>query len=171
MQGFSWFCIVLGICYFLLLGLEYSKYVQGQNWTRSTATVQGAINGLPMTKFDAHRINELAVIVNWSYIKYEYHVGAGIYQHTEELAPHLSIFDFMVGPMAYRFKEGDKIDIRYNEHDPKQTVFGFEVFRPVETLGGTGVVFLLIGILIQVLTRSVSSIEQESNSPGLKPPY
>ena len=75
MQGFSWFCIVSGICFFVLLGMEYSKYVRGQNWTKTTATVKRAINGLPMTKFDPHRVNELAVLVNWSYIEYEYNVG------------------------------------------------------------------------------------------------
>ena len=71
-----------------------------------------AINGLPITKFEAHRVNELANFVNWSYIKYEYKVGDGFYEHQEEMGPHLTIFDYIVGPMAYRYKKGDTIDIR-----------------------------------------------------------
>lgn len=169
MQGFSWFFIVCGICYFMLLGLEYSKYVRGQNWTRTTATVKQAINGLPMTKFEAHRINELAVIVNWSYIEYDYKIGDGQYDHIEEMAPHLTIFDFLIGPMAYRFKEGDTIDIRYNEHNPKESVFGFEIFRPLETLGGTGLVFLAIGFLMQHAERAISGIEQDTKDTEALP--
>ena len=159
MQGFSWFFIVCGVCYFALLGLEYSKYVQGQNWTRTTATVDKAINGLPITKFEPHRVNEVANFVSWSYIKYEYRVGDGFYEHTEELGPHLTIFDFIVGPMAQRFQNGDTIDIRYNEHDPKQSVFGFEIFRPIETLGGSGLVLIFLGLTIQYLMKFSQSME------------
>lgn len=162
MQGFSLFFIVCGICYFALLGLEYSKYVQGQNWTRTTAIVDKAINGLPITKFEAHRVNELANFVNWSYIKYEYKVGDGFYEHTEEMGPHLTIFDYIVGPMAYRYKKGDTIDIRYNVHNPKESVFGFEVFRPVENLGGTALVLIFIGLVMQYLLRFSKSMETDS---------
>ena len=124
--------------------MEYSKYVRGQNWTPATARVKRAINSIPLTKFEPHRMNEIATVANWSYIEYEYQVGEGIYQHTEEMGPHLTMFDYMVSPMAYRFKKDDIIDIKYNEHDPKESVFGFEIFRPVETLGGTALVFFLV---------------------------
>ncbi|MCA9814158.1 MAG: hypothetical protein KC652_03520, partial [Cyanobacteria bacterium HKST-UBA01] len=81
----------------------------------------------------------------------------GIYQHTEEMGPHLSMFDYMVGPMAYRFKKDDIIDIKYNEHDPKESVFGFEIFRPVETLGGTALAFFLVAMVLLLLERMLAA--------------
>lgn len=165
MQTVSWFCFVCAFCYFALLGIEYSKYVRGQNWTPTTAVVDKAINSIPATKFEPNRANEIATIVNWSYIKYEYKVGEGIYQHTEELGPHLALFDFWIGPMAYRFRHGDTIQIKYNEHDPNQSVFGFDVFRPVETLGGTAMVFILVALImifLQNLSKSTESTDTEN---------
>lgn len=130
--------------------------MRGQNWTPTTATVEKAANSIPATKYEPNRLNEIAAFVNWSYISYEYKVGDGIYQHTEEMGPHFSIFDYMIGPLAYRFNEGDTIDIKYNEHNPKESVFGFDIFRPVETLGGTAMLFVFVGMILLGIDRMLS---------------
>ena len=75
----------------------------------------------------------------------------------------------MVGLMAYRFKEGDTIDIRFNEHNPKESVFGFEIFKPVETLGGTGLVFLAIGFLLNHANRAIYGLEQDTKETEALP--
>lgn len=157
MRTIAIFCLVCSFCYVSLFAMEYSKYVRGQNWTPATARVKRAINSIPLTKFEPHRMNEIATIVNWSYIEYEYKVGDGIYQHTEELGPHLTVFDYMVSPMAYRFKKDDIINIKYNEHDPKESVFGFEIFRPVETLGGTALAFFLVAVVLLLIERMLAA--------------
>ena len=49
------------------------------------------------------------------------------------------------------------IDIKYNEHDPKESVFGFEIFRPVETLGGTALAFFLVAMVLLLLERMLAA--------------
>lgn len=147
MQAFTLFCIITSFCYLVMLGAEYSKIVKGQNWPKITATVDNAINSLPFTKFESNRINTIATIVSWSYIKYSYKLGEHCYYNTEEMGPHLTVFDYIIGPMAMRFTKGKKIEVKYNPADPKESTIGFEIFRPVETLGGSSALFLIVGLL------------------------
>lgn len=160
MQGLSWFFLVCSICYLILLGLEYSKYVKGQNWLSAKAKVERSINGLPLTKFEPNRLNILATVVNWSFIEYNYSIGEGFYQNSQEMGPHLTIFDYMVEPLALRYGEGAEMDIKYNPHNPKESTFGFEVFRPVETFGGTAGIFLILGLITMYLGRIVSTAHE-----------
>lgn len=147
MQAFTLFCLVTSLCYFIMLGAEYNKIVKGQNWPKVTATVDNAINSLPITKFESNRINTIATIINWSYIKYSYKLGEHCYYNTEEMGPHLTVFDYILGPMAMRFYKGKKIEVKYNPLNPKESTIGFEIFRPVETLGGSALLFLTAGLL------------------------
>lgn len=147
MQAFTLFCLVTSLCYFIMLGAEYNKIVKGQNWPKVTANVENAINSLPITKFESNRINTIATIVSWSYIKYSYRLGEHCYYNTEEMGPHLTVFDYIIGPMAMRFPKGKKIEVKYNPANPKESTIGFEIFKPLETLGGSALLFLTAGLL------------------------
>ncbi|MCW5822014.1 MAG: hypothetical protein KIT34_04380 [Cyanobacteria bacterium TGS_CYA1] len=147
MQAFTLFCLVTSLCYFIMLGAEYNKIVKGQNWPKVTATVDNAINSLPITKFESNRINTIATIVSWSYIKYSYKLGEHCYYNTEEMGPHLTVFDYIIGPMAMRFPKDKKIEVKYNPANPKESTIGFEIFKPLETLGGSALLFLTAGLL------------------------
>ena len=47
MRGLSYFMLVLGISYLVLVGMEYNKVIQSQNWNLVNATVEKSINGVP----------------------------------------------------------------------------------------------------------------------------
>lgn len=170
MQGFAWFFIVCGLCYLLLLGTEYSKYVKGENWTPVEGEIIDSINGLPLTRFEPNRLNTLATVANWSYVKYKYTIGEGIYENTEEMAPHLTLFDYIIGPMAVRYGPGAPIALLYNPLEPKESTFGFEVFRPIENLGGTACVFFGIGFVLLYVNNVVNTANDDSSNLDLAGP-
>src|SRR5579883_219627 len=166
MYGFSWFFIVLGVCYFLVLGLEYGRSVQCETWTPVKAKVADAINGLPLTKYEPNRLNNIATIVNWSFIKYSFNVGEGLYEGEQELGPHLTVFDYWVGPLAQRLPKDSTIDVKYNPVNPKESRVAFDVLKPVETLVGTGMVFLIIGgvgLFLSRVTETATGDDEELN--------
>lgn len=168
MRGLSYFCMVLGVSYLVLVAIEYNRVIQGQNWTLVNAKVEKSINGIPLTKFEPNKLNDITAFVNWSFIRYSYSIGSGHYDAEQELGPHLSGFDTMVGPLKDRFEPGSTIEVRYNPRDPKETRIGFEVFRPLENYGGTGLVFIVIGIVMYYLSRlseTTLSSDQELNQP------
>lgn len=173
MQGIALFFIVLGLCFWLLLGIEYSNFIQGETWTPVKAKVEDSTNSLPMTKFEtgpvADRLNNLvATFVNWSYIKYSYMLGEGRYDDAKELGPHLTMFDMWVGPLAQRLPKGNQVDIFVNPSNPKETKVGFDVFRPFEMFFGTGSVFIVVGGIIMYLTKLIattSSADDDLNKP------
>lgn len=154
MQAFTLFCLVTSLCYLIMLGAEYNKIVKSQNWSKVTATVDSAINSLPITKFESNRINTIATIINWSYIKYSYRLGEHCYYNTEEMGPHLTVFDYLLGPMAMRFPKDKKIEVKYNPANPKESTIGFDIFRPVETLGGSAMIFLTAGLIYYYFRKS-----------------
>lgn len=153
MRGISYFCLVLGVCYLLLLAMEYNKVIQGQNWIPVTAKVEKSIKGIPITKFEPNKLNDITAFVNWSFIRYNYTIGAGHYDSEQELGPHLSGFDMMVGPLKDRIKAGSTIEVRYNPRDPKDSRLGFDVFRPLENYGGSGLVFIVAGLIMFYLSK------------------
>lgn len=146
MREFSWLLIICGVCYLLMFGVEYGKVVRSQNWPTMNAEIVDAINGIPLTKFNQVR-HEFAALVNWSYIKYSFKIGEHYYEVTNELGPHISVFDWIVGSMKDRFKPKTFIPIHYNPNNPKETTVGFEVFRPEIMLPGSGFILLALGII------------------------
>lgn len=170
MQAFTLFCLVTSLCYFVMLGAEYNKIVKGQNWPKVTATVDNAINSLPFTKFESNRINTIATIVSWSYIKYSYKLGEHCYYNTEEMGPHLTVFDYIIGPMAMRFPKDKKIEVKYNPANPKESTIGFEIFRPLETLGGSALLFLTAGLLYYYFRVAGLIPDVGSNEVDIKMP-
>ncbi len=153
MRGLSYFFMVMGACYLLLVAMEYYKVIQSQNWTLVEATVDKAINGIPLTKYEPNKLNDFCALINWSFIKYSYSLGANHYDAEQELGPHLSGFDIMVTPIKDRYRPKSTVEVRYNPRNPKESAVGFEVFRPVETYGGTGLVFIVIGVLMYYMTK------------------
>lgn len=168
MRGLSYFMFVLGISYLVLVGMEYNKVIQSQNWNLVNATVEKSINGVPLTKFEPNKFNDMTAFVNWTYIRYHYVIGAAHYDAEQELGPHLSVFDSMIGPIKKRLPSNSIIEIRYNPRDPKDSRVGFDVFRPMETYGGTALVFIFIGIVLFYMSKvheATLTDDQELNQP------
>lgn len=153
MRGLSYFFMVMGASYLFLVAMEYNKVIQSQNWTLIDATVDKAINSIPLTKYEPNKLNDIAAFVNWSYIKYSYTIGQDHYDAEQELGPHLSGFDVIVKPIKDRYRPKSTVEVRYNPRNPKESSVGFEVFRPVENYGGTGLVFIVIGVLMYYMTK------------------
>jgi hypothetical protein len=168
MRGISYFCMVLGVSYLMLVAMEYNKVIQSQNWTLVNAKVEKSINGIPLTKFEPNKLNDVTAFFNWSYIRYHYVIGAGQYDAEQELGPHLSILDSIVGPLKERLPAGSTIEIRYNPRNPNESKVGFDVFRPIETYGGTAAIWLALGVIMYYMSRvteSTLSDDQELNMP------
>lgn len=168
MQTAAYFLFVLGISYFVLTGLEYSRHIQTQNWTAAKATVKEAINSLPITKYEPNRLNQICVLVNWSYVKYSYKIGEGHYDGEQELGPHLTVFDYMVEPIAIRLPPGKEIDIRYNPRKPGESRLALDVFHPIEMYFGSACVFTVIGLLLMYMSKIAVTAEgddDELNKP------
>lgn len=168
MRGLSYFCMVLGVSYLVLVALEYNKVIQSQNWTLIEAKVDKAINSIPLTKYEPNKLNDITAFFNWSYIKYSYTIGAGHYDAEQELGPHLSAFDVMVTPIKERYPAKSTVEVRYNPREVKESRVGFEVFRPVETYGGTGAVFIVVGIIMfymSKLSETTLANDLELNQP------
>lgn len=168
MREVSWLLIICGVCYFLMFGVEYGKLVRTQNWPTINAEVMDAINGIPLTKFNQIR-HEFSVIVNWSYIKYSFKIGEHYYENVSELGPHISLFDWIVGPIRDRFKPKSFIRVRYNPSNPQDTSVGFEVFRPDIMLPSSGVILLILGgiglYFNNVVHGTVRGDDDELNKP------
>ncbi|MBX9667709.1 MAG: DUF3592 domain-containing protein [Candidatus Obscuribacterales bacterium] len=157
MKGAGYVFIVISVCYLIILAMEYYRFVQGQNWPTSTATVQKSANSLPFDKFMSSRMDGMATFINWSYIRYNYSVNEGRYDAEKELGPHLTSFDFYIGTMAERFPEGTRFNVRVNPRDPKESCVGFEVFKPLEMLGGSALVFGILGTVLLYLANITST--------------
>lgn len=154
MRPASYFLMVLGVCYLVMMGIEYHHHHQGQNWNVAKAKVENAINSLPITKYKPNQLNSsICIFINWSYIKYTYDIGQGHYDEEKELGPHLTVIDYIIGPLARRISPGDEIEIRYDPRNPKESRIGLDVFRPIENFGGSGLVFIAIGLLMLYMNK------------------
>jgi len=168
MRPTAFFLIVLGFCYFVLLGMEYQRYIQAQNWISAKAKVEKAINSIPATKFKPNALNRICTLVNWSYVRYHYIIGEGHYDGEQELGPHLTLFDYMVGPVAVRLEPGTEIDVKYNPRNPLESRVGLDVLKPIETLFGTAAAFMGVGLLLlymNKITESAAKEDEELNKP------
>jgi hypothetical protein len=168
MRGAAFFLTVLGVSYLVLAGLEYSKHIQTQNWTAAKGTVVQAINSIPITKYDPNRLNVICTLVNWTYVKYSFSIGAGHYDGEQELGPHLTIFDYMVGPIAVRLPKGKEIDVRYNPRNPNESRLTLDALHPVEMFFGTASVYLVAALLLFYINKISATAEgddDELNQP------
>lgn len=168
MRSIAFFLLVLGVSYYVLTGIEYFRNVQSQNWIETDGVVVKAINSLPVTKYEPNRLNNICVLVNWSYVKYSYSIGAGHYDAEAELGPHLAMFDFMVGPVAVRLPDGKAIKVRYNPRNPNESRLAMDVLHPVEMFFGTASVFSALGLLLFYMSKI--SVTAEGDDDELNKP-